>query len=188
MNRSEQINELALALSKAQSEIKGAVADSKNPFFKSKYANLESIYDAIREPLAKNQLSIVQATNPKETGVEVESVLMHSSGQWISSSLYMPADKTDPQTFGKLLTYCRRYSLAALIGVPQVDDDANSATGLKVGEVTAVGETAAKPETQDQLSLADCDHKWFRSKYKDKDGREYQYCSKCKIKNYDHAS
>jgi hypothetical protein len=113
-NKSESVNELAAALAKAQQEIKGAMKDSVNPFFKSKYADLESVWDACREPLTKNGLSVVQIPIGGKEGVSVQTILLHSSGQWIAGELLLNPTKTDPQAIGLAISYGRRYSLAAL--------------------------------------------------------------------------
>jgi hypothetical protein len=124
MNKSDQINELATALSKAQAEISGALKDSKNPFFKSNYADLQSVWDACRIPLTKNNLCVMQLSDTIENSVVVETVLAHSSGQWISSQLKMLPEKNTPQAIGSCISYARRYSLASMVGVYQTDDDA----------------------------------------------------------------
>lgn len=128
MNKSEQINELATALSKAQGMIKGAVKDSKNPFFKSDYADFESVVEAIREPLLANGLSFTQMTDEDDRGLFVETVILHFTGQWMSGR-YPVICKTmdDPQKVGAALTYARRFSLSSAFGVPQIDDDGNEA-------------------------------------------------------------
>lgn len=129
MRMSEQINDLASALSKAQGEMRGAIKDSKNPFFKSSYADLTSVWDACREALSKNSLAVVQTTAPADTGIAVVTTLMHSSGQWILGELRMQPAKLDPQVVGSTITYARRYALAAIVGVSPEDDDANAASG-----------------------------------------------------------
>ncbi len=127
MKHSEQINELATALAKAQGAIKGAKKDSTNPAFNSKYADLASVVDACKEALAANGLSYVQmpvTTDKDEIGVE--TILMHSSGQWIAGEpYYMPVVKTSAHGFGSILTYARRYALTSLLGIAPEDDDAN---------------------------------------------------------------
>lgn len=129
MNKSDQINELAAALAKAQGQIKGALKDSNNPFFKTKYADLASVVEAIREAFAQNGLSYVQRTEPTEANeVRVETVLLHASGQWLSAGvLNIPVSKADAQGFGSALTYARRYGLSAATGVAPEDDDGNAA-------------------------------------------------------------
>lgn len=127
MEKSESIGKLALALSKAQLEIKGAVKDSVNPFFKSSYADLQSVWNAIREPLSKNELSVVQSTKCIDNKLSVVTVLAHSSGEWISGEYPVLSTKPDAQGMGSGTSYARRYALAAMIGVYQSDDDAQMA-------------------------------------------------------------
>ena len=126
MNKSESIAALSAALSKAQGEMRGAVKDSSNPFFKSRYADLASVIEAAREPLAKNGLAVIQLIT--ETG-GVETVLTHSSGEWISSTIQLTPKTNTPQDAGSCITYARRYSYAAIVGLAQVDDDAEMAMG-----------------------------------------------------------
>ena len=133
MLQSESINELAAALAKAQGRIKGALKDTSNPFFKSKYADLASVWEACRSALSENGLSVVQTTtcdNPES--VTVETQLIHSSGQWIRGCLTMRPAKSDPQGIGSTITYARRYGLAAIVGVAPEDDDGNAASGQMV--------------------------------------------------------
>lgn len=155
MYMSDSINELAAALSKAQSQIQGAVKDSKNPFFKSQYADLSSVWEAIRKPLADNGLAIAQPVRGTENGVEVETFLMHSSGQWVADSLLIPVQKMDAQGVGSAITYGRRYGLSAMVGVCQVDDDGNAATAS--APITARGGARERltPDSTEQVdSLA----------------------------------
>lgn len=126
-NKSPQINELALALSKVQAELKGAQKDSENPFFKSKYADLQSVWDSCRGLLAKNGLAVAQTFEPLENKIIIVTALLHQSGQWIESRLAMPPLKQDPQAYGSAISYGRRYALAAMIGIYQTDDDAEKA-------------------------------------------------------------
>ncbi len=133
MNKSESIKELATALAKAQGAIKGAVKDSANPFFKSKYADLASVVEAIRSAFAANGLSYVQSVEPSDKDeVRVETTILHSSGEWIGCGvLALPVSKVDAQGYGSALTYARRYSLSAATGVAPEDDDGNAATVAK---------------------------------------------------------
>ncbi len=126
---SEHINELATALAKCQGEMSFAAKDSKNPHFNSKYADLSSVWDAIREPLSRNGLSVVQTVQIIDGKNVMVSLLLHSSGQWIKSHLLVKSDKDTCQGLGSALTYARRYSLAALVGCVQDDDDGNAAEG-----------------------------------------------------------
>lgn len=122
--------ELFAALSKAQAELKPAIRDSNNPFFKSRYADLPSVWTAAQEVLAKNGLSVIQMPVGGENGViGLTTVLAHSSGGEINSTMYMKPVKDDPQGHGSCITYMRRYALAAFVGIVQDDDDANTASG-----------------------------------------------------------
>ncbi len=132
MNTSEQINEVATALAKAQGMITGALKDSTNPHFKSSYADLASIWDACRSALSSNGLAVVQMTDKSDKDeVIVVTRIMHSSGQWIEGTLALPVSKADAQGYGSALTYARRYGLAAAVGIAQVDDDGNLASAAK---------------------------------------------------------
>ena len=131
---STAIDKLAEALAKAQLEMVGAVKDSNNPFFKSKYADLANVLDAIK-PCNKYGLSIVQMPSSAADGaVKLTTMLMHSSGQWIQASYSVKPVKADPQGVGSCITYMRRYAAAAFAGVAQVDDDGNSASGKQVAD------------------------------------------------------
>jgi len=133
MNKSESIAGLAAALAKAQGAMKGAVKDSANPFFKSKYADLASVVEAIRSAFSANGLSYIQTVEPSDKDeVRIETTLLHSSGEWISCGvLALPVSKHDAQGFGSALTYARRYSLSAAVGVAPEDDDGNAASATK---------------------------------------------------------
>lgn len=132
MTNSENINELAAALAVAQSEIHGAKKDAENPHFRSKYADLASVWDACRTALTKNGLSVVQSPRARLEGagwaVEVETTLLHKSGQFMSDTLTVPMGKADAQAVGSAVTYARRYALAAFVGIAPEDDDGNAAT------------------------------------------------------------
>jgi hypothetical protein len=133
MQHSENINDLAAALAKAQGEVTGALKDSANPFFKSRYADLASCWDACRKPLSENGLAIIQSPEVNDQGLTLTTLLTHSTGQWIKNVFrIMPKDDT-PQGVGSALTYARRYALTALIGIAQVDDDGNAASGRNGG-------------------------------------------------------
>lgn len=133
MRTSEQINELATALAKAQGQLNGAKKDATNPHFKSRYADLASVWDACREALTKHGLSVLQSprgvvTEAGAWAVELETCLLHTSGQWMADTLTVPVGKADAQGVGSAVTYARRYSLAAFVGVAPEDDDGNAAS------------------------------------------------------------
>lgn len=152
--QSEQINELIDALSKAQGEIVGALKDSKNPFFKSNYADLASVMDAIRSPFSKNGLAYVQTTEADEQGVCVTTMLAHKSGQWIRGKLRMMPKDATPQGIGSCITYARRYALAAIAGVAQIDDDGNAASGREDEKRWTVDDTRKVTEQVKRLQDA----------------------------------
>ena len=129
--QSETIGALAAALSKAQADITGALKDSSNPFFKSKYADLASCWDACRKQLAANNLAVIQTIYVHwESGqTMLATTLVHSSGEWIRSDLPVLAKDLSPQAQGSGITYARRYALAAIVGLAQIDDDAEAAQG-----------------------------------------------------------
>lgn len=126
--QSEHINELMASLAKAQSEMSHAVKDSTNPHFKSKFADLAAVWQACREPLAKNGLAVTQTMDFAGEKQILVTTLGHSSGQWIKSMVALPIQKQGPQELGSCLSYCRRYALAAMVGVYQDDDDAEVAS------------------------------------------------------------
>lgn len=128
MEHSDQLNEIAAALCKAQTKLEGAKRDSSNPFFKSKYADLASVWEACKPVLSENGLSVTQFCLPSDGNtVNLTTMLLHSSGQFISGTMTMPLGKADPQGYGSAMTYARRYGLAAIVGVCPEDDDGEGA-------------------------------------------------------------
>ena len=160
MNKSESIAALAAALAKAQGSMRGAIKDSANPFFKSKYADLSSVVEAIREAFAANQLSYVQRVEPSEKDeVRVGTVILHSSGEWLDCGfLALPVSKHDAQGYGSALTYARRYSLSAAVGVAPEDDDGNAA--VKAAPVKAAPDPAGKKKLESCASLSSLQDAW----------------------------
>lgn len=153
MQKSETIGELAKALCKVQAGLKPALKDSQNPYFKSSYADLNSVWDACRELLTSNGLAVAQMNLPTENGVIVETMLMHTSGEWVSGELFLPLAKHDPQGVGSAVTYGRRYGLAAMVGiVADVDDDGNHASGKT--QQPQQGERQQQPAQRPQTSAS----------------------------------
>lgn len=145
MERSDSIKELAAALSKAQAQIEGAAKDATNPHFRSKYATLSSVVDAIKKPLAAHGLAYVQAIHDAENAACVETLILHASGEWLAcGKVSVPVSKGDAQGYGSALTYARRYSLSAAFGVAPEDDDGNAAA-------------AAQPITGQQMNAVEYD-------------------------------
>ena len=128
MRTSEQINEIAGALAKAQGEIANATKDSSNPHFKTKYADLASVREAVQAPLSKHGIAVVQGVRTTGEGVEVETLLAHGSGQWLAETLTIPLGQRSAQAVGSAISYGRRYSLMAIVGIAADDDDGNEAT------------------------------------------------------------
>lgn len=187
MKKSEQINEIASALSKAQGTIRGAVKDSLNPFFKSNYADLASVWDACRDPLSNNGLSVVQCPDTTDQGMVLITTLMHTSGQWIESTYPIKPVKDDPQGLGSSISYARRYSLAAMVGIFQVDDDAESAQGRNQAQEFQpdIKNVQQRPSSPTQLKKISNDaetgpheHRWLPSHFQQNE----EWCSVCKLK------
>lgn len=169
MTTSEQINDIAAALAKAQGEMGGAVKDSANPFFRSKYADLASVWEACRGPLSKHGLSVVQFPKTEYSGspepyewtskmgekrygvrvvciVSVLTRLAHLSGQWMEDSVSTMLPTGDPQSVGSAITYLRRYALQSVAGVAPEDDDAEAAHGQVNGQAKQpIPQTVAAP-------------------------------------------
>jgi hypothetical protein len=130
MQKSETIAALAAALAKAQGEMDSAKKDSENPFFKSNYADLSSVWAAIRAPLSKHGLCVIQSINMDNGTPRLITMLAHSSGEWVASHLPINPVKNDPQGIGSAITYMRRYAVSALVGVAaEEDDDGEAAQG-----------------------------------------------------------
>lgn len=129
--QSESINELLSALCKAQGKIRHAVKNNKNSFFKDHtYADLNSIWEACRDHLTSNGISIIQSPQGTKDEMYLVTILGHSSGQWIKSYYPIVPIKQDPQGIGSAITYARRYSLSAMVGIcADEDDDAENAMG-----------------------------------------------------------
>lgn len=128
LNKSESIAELAKALSKAQGEMGGASKAKDNPFFKSKYADLGAVIQAVKGPFADNGLSYTQFPIEENGRIGVETMLMHSSGEYLCQSFTVQVGKQDAQGAGSAITYCRRYGLQSIAGIPSEDDDGNAAS------------------------------------------------------------
>ncbi len=132
MQKSETLGELAKALAKAQAAIQPAPKDTSNPFFKSKYADLPAVWRACREPLASNGLSVVQMPADSSEGrIALTTMLLHTSGEYITSTVSTKIAKDDPQGVGSALTYLRRYALAAMVGIVADDDDDGNAASIQ---------------------------------------------------------
>lgn len=127
MKTSQSITNIAVALLKAQKVMGGAKKGATNPYFKSKYADLGSVLEACKEPLNENGVVILQP-HVTENSDYVETILLHESGEWISSSTRIVCAKVnDPQALGSAISYARRYGLQSLLSMPAEDSDAEGA-------------------------------------------------------------
>lgn len=130
MNKSESIVKLSAALLKAQKSMGNAVKDAKNPFFKSSYANLNSVREAVTPALNDNGISVLQPTVEINGQAFVETVLLHESGEWLSGTTAIVVGKAnDPQAAGSGISYARRYGLQSLLSIGAEDDDGEAAMG-----------------------------------------------------------
>ena len=127
MDKSESIKHLAAAMFKAQNEMSGVTKSKDNPFFKTKFADLKAVVQAVKEPFSNNGLSYVQFPIERGGRIGVETILMHESGEYLINEFTVQLTKQDAQGAGSAITYCRRYALQAIAGIPSEDDDGNGA-------------------------------------------------------------
>lgn len=137
MLNSPSVDVIIPALFKVKNELKGVAKQADNPFFRSKYADLNSILEEVEPLLAKNGIILLQPITSKEGGDFVETLLLHESGQWISSSMSLVLNKSSMQDAGSAVSYARRYTLQALLSIKAEDDDGNAVSSKK--------ETKSKP-------------------------------------------
>jgi len=161
MKTSESLAKIAPALLKAQSAIKFAVKDAKNPHFKSTYADLPSVIDAVKPALNGAGIVFVQTFSPSDSGcIAVTTRLLHESGEWIEDTATIPMQKMDPQGYGSSATYGRRYALAAITGLYQDDDDGNAASLAREPEPQPTAVKGAKESLQKCVTLAALREAW----------------------------
>lgn len=143
-HESEECGKLYESLAKAQMEMEIAKMDSSNPFFKSKYADLTSIMKASRPYLAKNGLSVIQRILPGSNVSYLYTRLGHASGQWIESRVLIDPMKKDIQSLGSYITYLRRYSYGAIVGVVSSDEDDDGEVAMSSTRVATSDKSAGK--------------------------------------------
>lgn len=160
MEMSESLTEIGVALSKFQGEVNNVSKDKSG--YGYKYADLAQILDVVRPLLAKHGLSVIQMPGKSDSGVTVSTMVLHTSGQWIKSETELPMDSaakmSAAQAAGSVITYARRYALAAALGIAQEDDDAKKPeSGYEVAnKVVAASQAAAKkqaPVSQPEVSM-----------------------------------
>jgi hypothetical protein len=156
------MKQIATALVKAQKAFGPALKTATNPHFRSRYADLAACVEAVMDGLNNNGIALVQQLTESDTGVIVETVFIHESGEMLNcGKLHVPAVKHDPQGYGSALTYARRYSLMAACGIAPEDDDGNAAS-RKVEKKSEVDESVMADHlaaieattTQDDLKKA----------------------------------
>ena len=150
MNASQSLVKLAPALVKAQGELKAAVFDSQNPFLKNKYASLGAVVDAVRPVFAKHDLAVSQLITGDGTMIAVETILLHSSGEFMGSTVSLHLGdvkgKSVAQEAGSIVTYLRRYALSAIAGVyADEDTDGNAPPVTAPKAAPAVQQPQRKP-------------------------------------------
>lgn len=152
MKMSETIAQLASALAIAQGQIEDAAKSSKNDYYKSKYADLASVRAAIRQPFADNGLSVAQFPRTVSGGVEVETMLLHTSGEFMSETLFIPV-KHEPHPIGSGISYARRYALMAIANLAADDDDGNAAQSAKPADPDEVRALAVRAKKEAEKGL-----------------------------------
>ncbi len=145
---------IATAFVKAQAAFGPALKTSDNPHFRSKYAGLDACIEAVIDALHANGIALMQRNVPCESGVSVETILLHTSGETISGGiLHVPASKQDAQGYGSALTYARRYGILTLCGIAPEDDDGNAASRpAKAEPRTGITYTEAKTKPAPRIT------------------------------------
>lgn len=146
IKQSPAFGKLALALAKAQGMMGAAKKDSTNPHFKSSYADLASAWDACREALSRNELAIVQFPEADGKKVSLRTMLLHSSGEYLEGTISATARADGPQEIGSVITYLRRYSLMAAVGIAPEDDDGNAGQGEQSAQNNQAKPNASPPK------------------------------------------
>lgn len=157
MKKSESITKLAVALAKFQGEVNNPSNTATNPFFKSKYAPLDTVLNTVRPILSKHGLSIIQTPSTEENCIVVTTILIHESGEFIETEpLKLKMDKITAQGAGSAITYARRYSLSAVLGIAsEDDDDGNLAEPTNKPRMTSNANTSEIKTNRKPSSLSD---------------------------------
>lgn len=154
---SSEIDQIAPALITAQGAIGTVALNKTNPHFRSRYADLSAIREACRQPLADNGLAVIQSPATSEGKVVLTTMLLHKSGQWLRSSLNLKPERAEtPQAIGSAITYARRYTMSALLGiVADEDDDGNAASAGRTNQASTTSKSSsAKFSPQGRQSTA----------------------------------
>jgi hypothetical protein len=158
MRQSESITKIASAIVKAQGELNAVSKDGTNPHFRSKYATLQNIVESCRDTLRKHGLAVVQTFSETDgTYINLDTTLLHESGEWIAGTFTMTPTKHDPQGMGSATTYARRYALSAILGIVTDDDDDGNASSQPSGDRAPQGKSASVASDDDKAWLNACD-------------------------------
>lgn len=149
MNAHVKPDSFASAFIKLQAAIKPAIKDATNPAFRSKYADLGAVWEAVREPLATNGFGVIQAPQFEGETMFLETILLHESGEKMTSRYPLKPAKQDPQGFGSAITYAKRYALSAMLGVVADEDDDGNAASNVVQRQSAQPAQAPAPKPTD---------------------------------------
>lgn len=157
MLKSESTVEITKALNTVQKTLEPAKKSSENPFFKSKYASYESVLNSCIDLLNTNGIVVTQTMDVGDNhNLIVETTLLHTSGEYITSRLPMVLSKNDPQGIGSAITYARRYGLSSIIGLVEEDDDAEKATVREKPKTAKRTDTVSKPQEINMGNIAEC--------------------------------
>lgn len=156
MRTSESISKIAPALLAAQQSIEGAAKSATNPHFKSRYTDLATLIEAIKPALNLAGIVFMQSPGGDGTGVTVTTRFLHSSGEWIEDTIYLPVPQQTPQAYGSAITYAKRNALQSMTGTPSVDDDGEKASEpakTKLSTTEYAKHKAAINDAADEISL-----------------------------------
>ena len=156
MQTSESISEIAAAMVLAQQAMLPLIKDSNNPFFKSKYADLQAVTEACYPALQANGICVMQSAESLGTlGINIKTRLIHKSGQFIETECAIPPAGQDPQKYGSAVTYGRRYGLQAAVGLAAIDDDGESAMNRNAPKTATPAPTPATPVKTDDPAVVE---------------------------------
>jgi hypothetical protein len=179
MNKSESIIKITPAFLSAQKKIVSVIKDSSNPYYMSKYADLTAVIDACKDKLNAEGIAILQPID----GMSVETILVHESGEWFSSSTpIVSKDEKDPQKLGSAITYAKRYGLQSMILLPAEDDDGHDAS--QPSKSNAVAKTTTKSGLLKDCQEVGCSIKGLSDEVVEDSNKLFgkTYCFKCRTK------
>lgn len=175
MQKSDSIKNLAASLSKFQSEIENPKNTADNPFFKSKYAPLNDVLNVVRPLLSKHGLSVIQSPGGDGQNISINTMLIHESGEWIEfEPLVLKAEKMTPQGAGSAVTYGRRYSISAVLGISSEDDDDGNHASHNKNKNTPNKNQPKKESTNDEQPITSTTVGTLKTKWLEKGANEQQ--------------